>query len=357
MLNNVEKEKFVIDLYYNQRKNVRQIAQEARISFREIAAILKKKEEAAVNDVGNVDGNGNNKNNKYYYYSNEKCTQDYRLFSEGKKPFEVAIELGIREVQVNKFFREFWKLKNLNQLYEIYPQIRCYLPSLLKLHKVLKKKGLTADNVEWFANAIETGVIKLPELQHEYKNLQNKVQTMQYQKQKLERDLQVIQRQIAESTEVENMHQHNVDILQNDIERLYNERSELQQFVSRFNSDRRYLQIKGIAQEVVDRLLAERKLLLNSALIAFVEALRMNPDRYAVIFNSKYDNNNDGNIFENNNSNKSSAISSSHSSAKPSQNYYYNEYHEGILEIANSLLKILTNQIADNTMVAAVKEK
>jgi hypothetical protein len=33
MLSNVEKEKLVIDLYYNQRKNVLQIAQEARISF------------------------------------------------------------------------------------------------------------------------------------------------------------------------------------------------------------------------------------------------------------------------------------------------------------------------------------
>ena len=54
MLSNVEREKLVIDLYYNQRKNVRQIAQEARISFRDIAAILKKKE-AAVND----DGSGN----------------------------------------------------------------------------------------------------------------------------------------------------------------------------------------------------------------------------------------------------------------------------------------------------------
>jgi chromosome segregation ATPase len=94
---------------------------------------------------------------------------------------------------------------------------------------------------------------------------------MQYQKQKLERDLQVIQRRIAELTEVEDMHQHNVDTLQNDIERLHNERSELQRFVSRFkNSNRRYLQIKGIAEEVVDRLLEERKPLLNSALIAVV---------------------------------------------------------------------------------------
>ena len=37
MLNNLEKEKLVVDLYYNQRRNVRQIAQEARISFRDIS--------------------------------------------------------------------------------------------------------------------------------------------------------------------------------------------------------------------------------------------------------------------------------------------------------------------------------
>jgi predicted DNA-binding protein YlxM (UPF0122 family) len=55
MLSNLEREKLVIDLYYNQRKNVRQIAQEARISFRDISAIIKKKE-AAVNDDGNANG-------------------------------------------------------------------------------------------------------------------------------------------------------------------------------------------------------------------------------------------------------------------------------------------------------------
>ena len=39
------------------------------------------------------------------------------------------------------------------------------------------------------------------------------------------------------------------------------------------------------------------------------------------------------------------ALSSSHSSTKVHENHYYNEYHEGILEIANSLLKILLNQM------------
>jgi Mor family transcriptional regulator len=45
MLSNAEREKLVLDLY-NQGKNIRHLAKEARISFRDINTLLKK---AAVN--------------------------------------------------------------------------------------------------------------------------------------------------------------------------------------------------------------------------------------------------------------------------------------------------------------------
>ena len=99
---------------------------------------------------------------------------------------------------------EFWKLKHLDRLYQIYPEIEHSLPSFLKLHSALKKEGMRPDNVEWFANAMETGAVKLPGLQNQYQNLQNKVQTVHYQKQKLERDLQVIQNRMIELTDIEN---------------------------------------------------------------------------------------------------------------------------------------------------------
>jgi hypothetical protein len=190
MLSNVEKEKLVLELYYNQQKNVRQIAQEARISFRDIAAIIKKKE-AAVNDGSSSDG-GNG-----IVKSNQKSTQAYKLFSEGKKPFEVAIELGIREAQVNKFFREFWKLKNLNELYEIYPQIEHCLPSFLNLHKALKKNGLNPNNVEWFVDAIETGAIKIPEIQKQYAKVKDDLEVIDYKKTMAKHQLDDMNNQIT----------------------------------------------------------------------------------------------------------------------------------------------------------------
>jgi hypothetical protein len=42
-------------------------------------------------------------------------------------------------------------------------------------------------------------------------------------------------------------------------------------------------------------------------------------------------------------------------STKPYQNYYYNKYHEGLLELAKGFLKLLLNQLLDKTMVTAVK--
>ena len=64
-----------------------------------------------------------------------------RSFLKSDFLYAKAIELGLREKQVNNFFIEFWKLKNLNELYDIYPQIEHCLPSFLKLHKALVPVG------------------------------------------------------------------------------------------------------------------------------------------------------------------------------------------------------------------------
>ena len=94
----------------------------------------------------------------------------------------MAIELGLREKQVDKLYREFWKLKNLNELYELYPQIEHYLSSFLNLHKALKKRGLNSNNVELFADAIETGAIKIPEIQNQYARVKDELEAIDYKK-------------------------------------------------------------------------------------------------------------------------------------------------------------------------------
>jgi hypothetical protein len=188
MLSNIEKEKLVIDLYYNQRKNVRQIAQEARISFRDIAAILKKKEAAEVNDVGN--GNGiavadnqqqlsNGSNNKS---PNQKATKAYKLHVEGKTPVEVAVKLCLSEKEVTRYYTEYWRLKGIYELYSIYKEIKDDLLLILKLYRLLKREGIRPKDLEWFVQTVNAGMYKIPEIQKQYAKIKNELETIDYKK-------------------------------------------------------------------------------------------------------------------------------------------------------------------------------
>jgi DNA-binding CsgD family transcriptional regulator len=90
VLTREEKERFVLDLY-NQGKSTREIAEEARMSFRDIGAILNKAKEEK-------------ETSKEQAEKVSQSTQAYKLFSEGKSPVQVAIALNLQEPEVAKFY-------------------------------------------------------------------------------------------------------------------------------------------------------------------------------------------------------------------------------------------------------------
>ena len=87
-----ERKKRVIDLYYNQGKTTREIAKIERMSIRDISPILKEE------DL---------KRQRYkdQQQQEEVSSKAYELFSEGKKPIEVAITLNLREPEATKLYR------------------------------------------------------------------------------------------------------------------------------------------------------------------------------------------------------------------------------------------------------------
>jgi rubrerythrin len=89
---------------------------------------------------------------------------------------------------------------------------------------------------------------------------------MQYQKQKLERDLQVINTRLVELADVEKMHQQNFDTLADKICDLQDQKHRLEQSVSRFkNSNKKYPKVKSTAEEIVNRFLMEEDSSLDLA--------------------------------------------------------------------------------------------
>ena len=77
------------------------------MSFRDIGAIKKKAEEEKEASKEQAD-------------KVTKITQAYKLFSEGKSPVQVAIALNLPEPEVAKFYVDYWKLKGLYTLNQVY---------------------------------------------------------------------------------------------------------------------------------------------------------------------------------------------------------------------------------------------
>jgi hypothetical protein len=83
--------------------------------------IKEKIEEEGIKQQDNINSKNNNQ-------EHEQClslsAQAYKLFSEGKTPLQVAITLNLRESEATKFYKEYWKLKQLHNLNMVYEELK-----------------------------------------------------------------------------------------------------------------------------------------------------------------------------------------------------------------------------------------
>jgi transposase len=125
----------IIDLYL-EGKTVREIAKIVHKSFSYICDIIRKYNERQARE--NLKGDS----------INSEETRAIELFSKGKTPLEVKVELNISTEETEVYYKDYWKLSGLHQLYEYYEtEIKNDLPSFLKLYSEAKKLGISDDEL------------------------------------------------------------------------------------------------------------------------------------------------------------------------------------------------------------------
>ena len=161
ILNRQERERLVLNLY-NQGKTIREIAKEVRMSFRDIGAILNKAVEEKTEESKEQEEQ----------QQLSLSAQAYKLFSEGKTPLEVAIALNLRESEATKFYKEYWKLKQLHNLSMVYEETKGDIEPFLKLYRLSKAKGM---GVKQVVDALEIANNDLSDIEERFKTLRNDV--------------------------------------------------------------------------------------------------------------------------------------------------------------------------------------
>jgi transposase len=277
ILTRQQRERLVLDLYYNQGKTYREISKEARISPRDIGVILNKVMEEKMETKGQQDNNTDTEKNQEQHLS--LSTQAYKLFSERKTPLEVSIALNLRESEATKFCREYWKLKQLHNLNMIYEEIEDDIGYFVKLYKLSKAKGMSIQHV---IDVLEIANNDLPAIEERYKRLGNDVSMLQSQKHTCKRNLYQLNRQIATTRRFLNSLRISCERERRAIENLCNEKAGLESIVTEFKSNNEeYLnKIKQAAEEIVKSVLTNSKLLLRFATASVIESLRRNSELY-----------------------------------------------------------------------------
>jgi hypothetical protein len=217
-----------------------------------------------------------NNNNTYLYLL--KPTNS----SDRKTPLEVAIALNLRESEATRFYKEYWKLKQLHNLNTVYEETKGDIEPFLRLYKLSKVKGI---GIKYVVNLLTFANEDLPALEKRFKRLRNDINALQFQKRIDERNLYQLNNQIASTTRLLNSYRISCIKERSEIRKLYIEKARIENLVTQFkNNNEEYLnKIKQAAYEEVKSLLTDSKLLLKFAIFSVIESLRSNPKLYDFI--------------------------------------------------------------------------
>jgi septal ring factor EnvC (AmiA/AmiB activator) len=202
-LSKEEKERRIIDLYYNQEKTSREIVEELRVSPNYVSAVLKKHEEeenaAAVSKTKHKE-------------QEDKISRQvaaYKQFSEGKNLIQVAIELKLSEVEVTQFNIGFMNLKRLNGFGIIYEKHKGHIPYLLKLCSEAEKEGTSTGQLVKLAKLVdENNPVGLSQLEKQRQWYLSELREMETERREMEKERREMETQLhrlkAEKEKYEN---------------------------------------------------------------------------------------------------------------------------------------------------------
>jgi hypothetical protein len=269
-----------------------------------------------------------------------KDSQALALFSEGKKPIEVAIKLDLGANVVDRLYQQFWRLEGLDQLNMAYKEIKRYLPSFLNLFKIMKQqKMMTEQNV---VDALKFGK-ELPQLKSQFELLIEVINSLEYRRNSLRNTLSVLQNQISTTKDSLKFCQSALD---DKIQNISDMQKKLARLENIKNNSKDYQEIERVAERKASDILANKKAVVLAAVIAVLGALRNRPDKQQLlIYDSFYPLNNNGAA------DMLTKMMSSSSLANPEKNYLSMPFHhKEILTMAEGLYDHLLKAAVNNTL-------
>jgi hypothetical protein len=266
-----EREERVLDLHFNQNRNYRQIAQDMKMSLRDIGEIVNRA-----------------KQEKERQEHKSLSVQAYDKFFKGKTPLQVAIDLNIGQAQVTQYYSEYLKLIGLEDTTKIYLEFKGDVSYFVFLCKAAKGAKLGVSQV---INLLRIANNYLPSVQHRHEMLQKQNNNLESILGTQAKEFQNLSNQITYMNNRLDDIKSKCRIENATLEYLRQQTAKLEAFVYNFrNNDEGYAKLIKTIEEEVLRILSNKKALLKLAVLSIAESIRNNPDKYSSLISNHNDN-------------------------------------------------------------------
>jgi hypothetical protein len=339
----------IIDLYFKQHLPIREVAKITKKSSRDIILVLKTIESQEKEEDWKIDNN----NTKELERKEETLDKDdknlapytkaYKLFSEGKRPIQVALILKIPEAEVTKYYIEYLRLTQLTDLPLIFKELGV---KGISVFLILTQKAL-AENLKTdeVLNLLKLANDKLPKLEDKIEKMQVKYDILKYEVEDREDLLYRYNEKIARAKLIIQQLKKSYQEIKIEFSNIYNENQRLHKLTYEFkHNDKGYLEVQNIAEDKVKTFLTGNNAmkLLEFALVAVTEGLRQDPQRQPLTEKTHPLQNYDFKIGQ-----------------SPFQNIYDYPHtaKEKVLEFANKIYNELVKGLTDATIFTAAWDR
>jgi len=262
-----EKEQYVLDML-ERGYSYPQIMKECHVSPNTISSVKKK-------IFGTTDDN-----NSIQPSQTSKETQALKLFKEGWKPLDIAIELDLEPDSVFQIQKKFYQLIGLDEFNQAYEQVDGNIFPFLELFNSMNRLGM---NLIQILNAVKYANA-LPQLQNIYTMLGNEVRLLESYRHNLHSQLNAMTSQIEG-------YKNSLDYCINEFEQKRNgllaldyQTKNMQNFIQEFDNQEGYQRIKKETTEQTKSIIKNNHLLLSVTISSTLEAIRRYPYNQQLLY-------------------------------------------------------------------------
>jgi hypothetical protein len=250
---------------HNDGYTIRDIAKQEHKSFRDIGTIIDREQERQETTE---------RQTQQAYIA----SQAYSLFSKGKSLVEVAIELKLRQPDVQMLHGEYLKLIGFEKLHKVYEELNDGIDYFVKMYKLMKAAGINLKQVE---RLVAIANNELPSVEKTYESVRIRVAELHGDIRNSAFTFQSLSDGISSMNETLRSLEAKKQKEEEEISKLYQKRMKLQGFVTYFeNNNEGYLHITKFAEEKVYSVLSEHKPFLRLAVQSLIKLIANDPAKY-----------------------------------------------------------------------------